>query len=937
MPDWGDEIRRRLAGLALEPVREAEIVEELSQHLDDRHREMLAGGATEAQAYREALEELSDNFLLAQELKRVERQTYYEPVVLGARRNNMFGDIWQDLRYGARMLRKSPVFTAVAVLSLALGIGANTALFSLVDEVLLKLLPVKNPQELVLFNWLSGPKTMSRGVTGSLYRDEVTGQSTSTSFSYLTFERFRDHNEALAGVFAFAPIEQLNVNTDGLAEIAGGQLVSGGYYAGLGVRPMLGRMITEADDQTGASPVAVITHRYWQRRFRLDPEVVGKTVNVNNVAFTIIGVTPPDFFGALQVGDSPDLSIPMALEPQVRQGSRNLGQPWYWWLRIMGRLKPDVTAEQARAQLEVLFQQSALEGWTAAQARMQPQAQAQSQQPRDTPQLRVAPGGQGFAENRKAYQQPLTILMIVVGLVLLIACANVANLLLARATTRQKEIALRLAMGASRMRLVRQLLTESLMLAMLGGALGLLFSYWGKDLLPALRPWGGSALALDLKLDLRVLLFTTAVSLATGILFGLAPALRATRLDLTTALKDNARSLSGSRSLLTKALIVAQVAMSLMLVIGAGLFVRTLRNLQGVAVGFNRESLLLFRVDPRLSGYNSAQIANLYRQMIERIEAVPGVHSATISRHPLLSGSSRTSKVSVQGQTSQSGEDVNVYVNLVGANFFETMEIPILIGRGIRRPDDEGAPRVAVINQTMARQYFGDQNPVGQRFGFGGPEASGQIEIVGVAADAKYTNLRRDIPPTAYTPYLQETPGQVNFAVRAAGDAIALTGSIREAVREVDQNLPLFDVKTQNQQADQSLAQERLFATLSSFFGGLALLLASIGLYGMMSYSVARRTNEMGIRMAVGAGPGDVIRLVMRETLTLGLIGLGAGLGAALGTTHLIASMLYGVTPNDPITILFATMLLLAVAAVAGYLPGRRASQVDPMIALRSE
>jgi predicted permease len=902
-----------------------ELEEEMRFHVGMKAEENLSAGLSPEEAYYAAQRQFGNQTLL----REVSREMW------GFR---SLETLIQDLRYGFRMLRKNPGFTAVAVLSLALGIGANTALFSLIDEVLLKMLPVKKPAELVLFSWLSGPRGMARGINGSAYTDQATGLRTSTSFSFLTFERLRDSNEALSDVFAFAPIEQLNVNVDSQAEVARGQLVSGGYYAGLGVRAMLGRTITAGDDQAGASPVVVITHRYWRRRFGLDADVVGKTINVNNVPFTIIGVTGPEFSGALQVGESPDVSIPLAMEPQVSPDDHNLDEPWFWWLRVMGRLKPGFTEEQARASLEGIFQQSALEGWLAGQSRMRARGQAAVQEPRDVPMLRLSPGGQGLTESRRAYAQPLTILMIVVGLVLLIACANIANLLLARAAARQKEIAVRLAMGASRFRIMRQLLTESVLLAGLGGALGVLFAYWGKDMLLALRPWGGSPLALDLTLDPRVLGFTAAVCLLTGMLFGFAPALRATRVDLTPALKENAGSMSGgSRPLLSKALIVAQVAMSLLLLIGAGLFVGTLRNLQGVDIGFNRDNLLLFRVDPRLSGYRADQMADLYQQIIGRIEAVPGVRAATISRHPLLSGSSRTSGIHVQGNTRQPNEDDYVYVNLVAANFFETMEMPILLGRGPGPRDDARAPKVAVINQTMARKYFGEQSPIGRRFGLGGPETSGQIEIVGVARDAKYTDLRRETPPTVYTPYQQESPGQVNFAVRTADDPEALATSVREAVREVDENLPLFGVKTQSQQADESLAQERLFATLSSFFGLLALLLASIGLYGVMSYSVTRRTNEIGIRMALGAQRRDVIRLVLRETLLLVLIGLLIGLGTSLATTRLISSLLFGLTPNDPVTIALAALLLIAVATVAGYLPARRGSRVDPMVALRHE
>jgi predicted permease len=902
---------------------EQELAEELRTYLDMLTEAKVKEGLRPEEARRAALIELGGVEQVKEKVREI-RMGYYVRT------------LWQDLRYGMRMLARSPVFTAVAVLSLALGIGANTALFSLVNEVLLKMLPVKKPAELVLFNWLSGPNAMVRGISGSMITDPATGLRGSTSFSYLTFERLRDHSTTLSDVFAFAPLDQINVNLDGQAEIARGQFVSGGYYAGLGAQAMLGRTITEADDQASASPVVVITHRYWKRRFGLDPKVIGKAINVNNIPFTIIGVTQPEFSGALQVGQSPDLSIPMAMEPRVSPDDHNLVQPWFWWLQIMGRLKPGVSGEQARASLEGIFQQTALEGWQAAQARTHARGQKLSQEPRDVPALRVSPGGQGLTESRRKYSQPLMILMAVVGLVLLIACVNVANLLLARAATRQKEVAVRLAMGASRIRLIRQLLTESVLLAILGGGLGILFAYWAKDMLLALRAWGGGPLALDLKLDLRVLGFTTAVCLITGILFGLAPALRATRIDLAHALKDSARSLSaGSRSLLSRSLIVTQVALSLLLLIGAGLFVRTLRNLQNVDVGFNRENLLLFKIDPELAGYKDAQVMDLYRQLVERIEAVPGVRSVTISRHPLLSGKSRFGPISTQGAAPQSDEDV--YANIVAANFFETMEIPILLGRGLSPRDDQREPKVAVINQTMARKYFGDENPIGRRFGFGGPETSGQIEIVGVVRDAKYTDLRRQTPPTFYVPYQQEPPGQMTFAVRAADDATALIAPIRETVREVDQKLPLSDVRTQSQQVNESIAQERLFATLSSFFGLLALLLASIGLYGVMSYSVARRTNEIGIRLALGAQRGDVMRLVLRETLLLVLIGLVIGLGAAMASTRLISSMLFGLTPNDPGTILLAALLLVAVATLAGYLPARRASRVDPMVALRYE
>ena len=941
MPDWKTYVRDHLPPLALGSDRQLEIIEEMAQHLGAAYEEAVADGASKEQAYEHAAAHIKDWRLLECDLIRA-RRPFGGALMTKAsvqsedRRpgGTIMESILQDLRYGARMLLKSKGFTAVTVLSLAIGIGANTAIFSLIDAVLLKLLPVRNPNELVLLNWLSGPNGMTRGVDGDMSTDQATGQRTSTSFSYLTFEHLRDNNETLSDMFAFAPIEQLNVNVDGQAEIASGQFVSGGYYDGLGVQALLGRTLTNGDDKAQAEPVAVITHRYWERRFERDPGVVGRSIKVNNVAFTIIGVTPREFFGALQVGQSADLSIPMLMEPHVRPGSKTLNEPWFWWVRLMGRLKPGVTQEQARNNLEGVFQQSALEGWQAAVAQAEARGQPLGSEPRDTPRLRVESGSQGLNESRRQYSQPLLLLMVVVALVLMIACSNVANLLLARAALRTKEIAVRLAIGARRWRLVRQLLTESMLLFLMGGGLGVLFAYLGTDLLVALRPWGGGELSINPRLDLRVLGFTAGVSMITGVLFGLAPALRATRIDLTPTLKDSSRTVSGgAHSLIGKVLIVLQAGMSVMLLIGAGLFLRTLDNLEGVDAGFNRENLLLFRVDPRLSGYRGAQILSLYPRMIERLQSIPGVRSATISRHPLLSGSRRSNTISIPGYTGEGARGGEVLVNVVAENFFDTMEMPIPLGRSLSGRDDQQAPRVAIINQAMAHKYFDPDTPIGRRL----VDGDQQIEIVGIVRDAKYSGIRQETRPTIYTPYLQGSGEQMSFAVRTAGDPGLLAGPIRDALREVDQNLPLFDVRTQNQQADRSLAQERLFATLSSFFSVLALLLACIGLYGVMSHAVTRRTNEIGIRMALGARAGHVTSLVVRETLLLVLAGAAIGLGAALATTRLLASMLFGLTPSDPLTISIAVLLMLTAAALASYLPARRASRVDPLISLRCE
>jgi predicted permease len=638
----------------------------------------------------------------------------------------------------------------------------------------------------------------------------------------------------------------------------------------------------------------------------------------------------------LQVGQAADVSIPLALEPQLSPTNSRLSKPWMWWLRVMARLKPEVTAEQARAELELAFQRSAQEGWASAPAQNQPTSAMQ--EPRDVPRLRVADGSQGLAELRKKRAQSLTILMVVVGLVLLIACANIANLLLVRAATRRKEIAVRMALGAGRFRLLRQLLTESILLAGLGGALGVALAYWGKDLLLALQPWGGGELALDLKLDFRVLSFTTIISLLTGLLFGLTPALRATRLDLTPTLKDTARNSRGdARSSLSKALVVAQVALSLVLLIGAGLFTRTLRNLQSLETGFNHENLVTFGLNPRLNNYTNAQIAQLFHGLLERLETIPGVRAVTLSQYPILAGSRNDAPIFVQGQASQANDGSNALVNDVAANFLDTLQIPILRGRGLTSQDDERAPRVAVVNQAFARKYFGDEDPLGRRFGLDGPKNSGQFEIVGLAQDAKYFELRGAMPPTVYLPYFQEPASYASFAVRTTGEPTAMIASIRQAVREIDGSLPISDFKTVRQQVESGWAQERLFATLSSFFGLLAVMLAAIGLYGVMAYSVACRRNEIGIRMALGAQRRDVIRLALRESLLLVALGAGIGLATALATTRLISAQLFGLAPTDPLTITLATLLLLAVATLAGYLPARKAAQTDPMLALRDE
>jgi predicted permease len=902
--------------------RDAELGEEIRAHLEMGMRDRVGRGESAEQAAYGARREFGNVGLV----KEITRATW------GWGSLEILG---QDLRYAGRMLRRSPGFTAVAVLSLGIGIGANTALFSLTDAVLLRMLPVKNPSELVLFKWASGQNSLARSIDGETGFDEATGRVTSTSFSYLTFQRFHDQSATLADVFAFAPIEQLNVVVDGAAEIASGQVVTGGYYGALGVRAIRGRTITPDDDEANASPVAVITQRYWERRFGADPAVVGKSVRVDGLPVTIVGITAREFGGTLQVGDSPDLTLPMSMDPALgSHGRSNLTDGGFWWVRMMGRLKPGATREKARAELERVFQQAAIDGRTASAPKDEPPGT----KPRDLPRLSVVSGGQGLTELRADYARPLGILTIVVGLVLLIACANVANLLLARAANRQREMTVRLAVGAGRWRIVRQLLTESLLLAFLGGTLGVALAYWGKHLLMLLRPWGGAELVLDLTLDLRVLAVAAAISMLTGIVFGLAPALRAGRVDLAPSLRDSLRSLSGlPRSILAHGLVVTQVALSVVLLIEAGLFVRTLRNLHGVELGFNAENLLVFRVDPRLNGYTGADIDRLYTRILERVAAVPGVRGVTLSRHPQLANSSRRDRVYVRGHPLAPGKRTITPINLVGPHFFQTFQLPVVLGRAISARDDEHAPRVAVVNETLARTYFAGESPIGKRLGFGNPDSSAQFEIVGVAKDAKYYNLRSPAEPIVYLPYFQDPAGQASFTVRTNGDAAAATPAIRLALRDVDPNIPIFDVRTQRETADETLTQERLFAELSSLFGVVAVVLACVGVYGVMSYSTARRTNEIGLRIALGARTRDIIRLVMQHTMLLVVLGAATGLALAVAASHVVESMLFGLTTTDPATIAAAVLLIVGVAALAGYLPARRARRVSPMVALRSD
>jgi predicted permease len=831
------------------------------------------------------------------------------------------GNFVQDLRYAVRTLRKAPLFTSVAVLSLALGIGANTAIFTLVNQLILQLLPVRDPEQLVLLT------------AGGEHYGSNNGRN---ALSYPMYQDFRDKNEVFQGMFCRFG-NAFSLTYEGRTELISGELVSGNYFPVLGVGAALGRVFTAQDDLIqGGHPIAVLSYGYWKTRFAADPSVIGRKIVMNGYPLTIVGVSRQGFDG-VEPGYSPQVRVPMMMKQQLTDRFYTLNNRRGRFAQVFGRLKPGVTLEQAKAGLQPLFHQ-------ILQMEVQDKEFARATEYTRQQFLKmwmdVLPAANGRSDLRRQFSNPLLALMGIVALVLLIACSNVANLLIARATARQKEIAVRLALGAGRRRLIFQLLEESLLLSLTGGILGIGLAIVIDRALIGFLPQGVAPLTLTATPDLRVLGFTLLISVLTGVLFGLAPAIQATRPQLAGTLKDQAGSVVGGASVgLRKALVVAQVSLSLLLLIAAGLFIQSLKNLQGIHPGFDTRSLLSFAVNPALNGYKPERSLQFYRQLTERLGRTPGVSSVTLAVMPLLDGNEWDSSVTVEGYATKEGEGVDPHMQFVSIGYTQTLGIPVLLGRDFTDRDDKGTPQVALINERFAKRYFAGRSPVGLHVGMGGnPGTKTDIEIVGVVKDTRYESMRDEVPYQLYRPYRQMdfVQGMTVYA-RAQGDPTAIFASMRQTVTELDSNVPIYRMRTLEQQLDKSLMSERLLASLSSVFGLLATILAAIGLYGVMAYMVVRRTREIGIRMALGASRGSVVWMVMREVLLLSAIGVLIGGAGAYAATRLIETQLFGILPTDALTMTLSAFGIATVAILSGYLPARRATAIDPMRALRWE
>ena len=831
----------------------------------------------------------------------------------------------QDIRYGLRTLTKNPGFTIVAVLTLGLGIGANTAIFTLINAVLLKTLPVSDPQSLVV---IGDP---------SLAHSRNVGTPTTDIFSYPLYRDLRDGNNVFSGVTASGEEHRCTVETTGAGMVTDDalvNLVSGNYFSVLGVSPFRGRMLTAQDDTAKSSnPVAVVSYEFWTRKLAGDPAIVGQTIRLNKYPYTLIGVAAPGFFGDT-VGDKQDFWVPLSMQPQIMPGRPWLDDIHASWLRVIARLKPGVSRGQAEANMNLLFQQ-----WLQG-------PEGRSLDPNDQIALKnakvsVAAGARGLSTLREQFFHPLILLMAIVGLVLLIACVNVANLMLARSTSRQREVAVRLAIGATRARLVRQLLTESLILASAGGITGLMMARWGTEALLKLSVGARGAESFSSTPDWRVLVFTACACLITGLLFGMVPAFRAAKVAVAPTLKESTTAQpSSGRFPIGKLLVVSQVAVCLLVLFAAGLLVRSLKNLRDLDLGYSRDHILMVLADPVSAGYKEAQITNFERDMIAQLSALPGVRSVTASENGLFSGTESADQLKIEGYTPARDRDKIVYWDQVGDNYFHALGIPLLAGRDFGPQDTPTSLRVAVINQTMAKFYFGNSNPIGHKIWIDDEKQKDKpIEIVGVARDVRDHSLRGPQQRRFYIPTAQPMDKlyAVNFEIQTAGKPEEMTEPVRKTFAAVDANVPVTRLRSLNELVNSSISRDILVARLSTFFGILALLLACIGLYGVMSYTVSRRTREIGVRMALGAHKARVLRMVLQEAMKLVVIGIIIGIPASFLLARVFSSMLFGLSSTDPVSMLIVVVVLAGVACIAGLIPAHRATKVDPLVALRYE
>jgi predicted permease len=924
---WVNKLPLRLRSLFGRGRVDKELSDELRFHLEKLIQESAAKGMTPEEARYAALRELGGIEQIKEECRDMRQVNYIENLI-------------QDLRYGLRMLGRNRGFAAVAVLTLALGIGANTAIFSLLDSVMLRNLAVRDPARLVSF--ADNPHE-SMSINEPKSSSEVIGQPGQwTVFSYPLYQHFRDHSRLFEGICAFqTPEDTLSVRLEGpgqrgAAQVAQGKLVSGNFFSVLGVRAVVGRPLRPEDDRADAPPVAVVSFGYWRSRLGGEAAAVGRGVDIDGIPMTLVGVMPPGFFGERVERDSADFWMPLSLRPKLSltvmpQVESLLTNPNAFWLGIIGRLNPGVSRTQANAEIDGELRQY-LAGLLGGKITASQRSQIEHDY------VALAPGGRGLSALRYEYAEPLHILLAIVGLVLLIACANVANLLLARAAARQKETAMRLALGATRSRVVRQWLVESVLLAALGGVAGALLASGGVRVLVSLV---AAKVPLNVSPDVPVLGFTMFVMLLTAILCGLVPALKSTQVQLIPAIKGGSLSTAAPPTRLGwgRALVALQIAVSLLLLVGAGLLIRSLANLEKQNLGFRPEHVLLVRINPELAGYKSQQLSGLYRQLLDRIGALPGVRSASIGTTSPMSGGATAAGISIEGEAPRPAENKSELV-AVGPQYFETEGMRIVAGRGISSRDTATSPPIAVVNQAFARHFLSKESSVGRRFGLGSPFTAPGFEIVGIVEDAKYGSAREAAEPIFFlSAYQMESilPYVGEIEVRAAGDPASLTAEVRGAIQQIDSNLPVADVTTLTQQVNDSLGQQRAFSGLTGFFGILGLVLACVGLYGTMAYNVARRTNEMGIRMALGAQRNQVLWTVLRQTLLLIGIGIALGVPVALAAARLIASQLYGIRPSDPTTIAVAVLVRAGVGLIAGYVPARRATRVDPMVALRYE